>query len=122
MFCNILGISLQKDILLQTGYSKGLPPNLSSSQDRGQPTICVFWASRPPFREGFYFAIAYLDDILVASSSTDEHTSEVTQLVEWLNDSGIIVNPEKCVIGVSQVDILGYVLNAQGTVSGKVQL
>lgn len=37
------------------------------------------------------------------------------QLLERLNEFGIIVNPDKCVLGASQDEFLGYMMNAQGT-------
>lgn len=43
-------------------------------------------------------------DMLIASSSTDEHMSDLMQLFERLNDFGLIVNPEKYVLVASQVE------------------
>lgn len=46
-------------------------------------------------------AFAYLDDILFASSSTNEHLIYLAQLFERLNEFGIILNLNKCVPGDS---------------------
>ena len=45
------------------------------------------------------FVYVYLDDILVASSSTDEHCILLRQLFERLAEYGLVVNLQKCVLG-----------------------
>ena len=45
------------------------------------------------------FVYVYLDDILVASSSTEEHCIHLRQLFERLSEYGLVVNPQKCVLG-----------------------
>ena len=54
------------------------------------------------------FAYVYLDDILVASSSVDEHRQLLRQLFRKLADCGMIVNPQKCVFGQSSLEFLGH--------------
>ena len=45
------------------------------------------------------FVYIYLDDILVASNSADEHMKHLRQLFDRLADYGLVVNPKKCVLG-----------------------
>ena len=54
------------------------------------------------------FAYVYLDDILVASSSVDEHRQHLRQLFRKLADYGLVVNPQKCVIGQYSLEFLGH--------------
>ena len=54
------------------------------------------------------FAYVYLDDILVASSSVDEHRQHLRQLFRKLADYGLVVNPQKCVSGQSSLELLGH--------------
>ena len=49
------------------------------------------------------FVYIYLDDILVASNSPDEHTKHLRQLFDRLADYGLVVNPKKCVLGKSSL-------------------
>ena len=44
------------------------------------------------------FAYVYLDDILVASTSSDEHDKHLRQLFCRLADYVLVLNPHKCVL------------------------
>ena len=56
----------------------------------------------------------YLDDILVASSSVEEHCIHLRQLCERLAEYGLVVNPQKCVLGQSSLDFLGHRVTSDG--------
>ena len=58
----------------------------------------------------------YLDDILIASASPQQHVEDVRQVLDRLHSSGLSVNRKKCVLGVSQVNFLGHVVSASGIV------
>ena len=60
------------------------------------------------------FAYVYLDDILVASSSVDEHRQHLRQLFRKLADYGVVVNPQKCVFGQSSLEFLGHYVTSSG--------
>ena len=60
------------------------------------------------------FVYVYLDDILVASSSTEGHCIHLRQLFERLSEYGIVVNPQKCVLGQSSLDFLGHRITSDG--------
>ena len=60
------------------------------------------------------FAYVYLDDILVASSSVDEHRQHLRQLFRKLADYGLVVNPQKCVLGQSSLEFLGHYVTSSG--------
>ena len=65
------------------------------------------------FRD-FPFAYVYLDDILVASASADEHRIHLRQLFSRLADYGLVVNPQKCVLGQPSLEFLGHCVTAFG--------
>ena len=60
------------------------------------------------------FCFVYLDDILVFSTSPQEHLDHLRQIFEILSANGLVVNRAKCVLGVSELDFLGYHVNADG--------
>ena len=60
------------------------------------------------------FCFAYLDDILVASPSRDEHFSHLRLLFSRLSEYGIVVNPSKCVLGVPSLEFLGHHVDSEG--------
>ena len=52
------------------------------------------------------FAFIYLDDILVASHSQEEHQQHLVQLFNKLEKFGLIVNPDKCLFRVDRLAFL----------------
>ncbi|CAB0042177.1 unnamed protein product [Trichogramma brassicae] len=60
------------------------------------------------------FIFVYLDDILVASSSEQEHQIHLTEVVERLQRFSLQLNLDKCVIGQESVEFLGYVISPHG--------
>ena len=54
------------------------------------------------------FAFVCLDDILMASSSDDEHFGHLGQVFDLLSTNGLVVNKSKCVFGVTELDYLGH--------------
>ena len=63
---------------------------------------------------GLPFVFVYLDDLLVASDNDQEHDSHLRQLFDRLKAYGIVVNPLKCVFGVSSLTFLGHVVDEHG--------
>lgn len=64
---------------------------------------------------GLDFAYGYIDDVLVFSSSLEEHKQHLHQLFQRLKEYGILVNTSKCVLGQPEVSFLGYSVSAAGT-------
>ena len=60
----------------------------------------------------YYFV--YLDDILVASHTKEEHLQHLQQLFEILDQNGLVVNRKKCLFGQSSLDFLGHHVDADG--------
>lgn len=54
------------------------------------------------------FLFVYLDDILVASASAEDHLTRFRQLFERLSKHGLIINLAKCKFGWSSITFLGH--------------
>jgi transposase InsO family protein len=69
------------------------------------------------------FAYAYIDDILIASTSQAEHERHLRLLFARISEYGVLINSAKCVFGASEVTFLGHTVNADGTrpLHGKVE-
>ena len=63
---------------------------------------------------GLPFVLVYIDDVLIASANEDEHEAHLRQLFDRLHKYGIVINPLKCVFGVSSLSFLGHTVNEHG--------
>ena len=63
---------------------------------------------------GLPFCYTYIDDLLIASSSPEEHQSHLRQVLSCLSEHGIIINPAKSVLGVPHLNFLGHRVDANG--------
>ena len=52
---------------------------------------------------GFHFCYAYTDDVLIASSSYDEHVQHLQMVLERIQKYGVVINPSKCEFGVNSL-------------------
>ena len=50
---------------------------------------------------GLHFSYTYIDDVLVASSCTEEHIQHLRIILECFKQYGVIIKPSKCVLGVN---------------------
>ena len=57
---------------------------------------------------GLQFTYAYIDDLLITSSSADEHKHHLRAVFQCLNEYGIVINPLKCVFGLKELTFLGH--------------
>jgi hypothetical protein len=64
---------------------------------------------------GLDFCYVYIDDILIASSSPEEHVEHLKTVFSRLEKYGVVVNPNKCVFGQKEVRFLGYLVSGAGT-------
>ena len=53
---------------------------------------------------GLPFAYAYIDDILIASTPKEEHLKHLRLVFKRLTTYGVIINPNKCLFGVPELD------------------
>ena len=56
----------------------------------------------------------YLDDILIWSSSLDEHLERLDAVFKRLADAGLKLKPSKCSFFKDKVGYLGYVISSNG--------
>ena len=63
---------------------------------------------------GLDFCCVYIDDILVASASPEEHQRHLRLIFERLTHHGLIINPQKCIFGVSCIHFLGHLVDSDG--------
>ena len=63
---------------------------------------------------GLHFCYAYIDDLLIASVSPDEHKHHLRLVLERLDAHGVLINPAKCVFGADQLQFLGHHVDSQG--------
>jgi hypothetical protein len=60
------------------------------------------------------FCFVYLDDLLIASRSAEEHRHHLRQALLRLQENGLVINREKCVFGRQEVEFLGHRVAASG--------
>ncbi|MBW0541202.1 hypothetical protein O181_080917 [Austropuccinia psidii MF-1] len=60
------------------------------------------------------FVVVYLDDIMVFSSSQEEHVKHVASVLQRLRDNNLFAKASKCVFHSSSVEYLGYVVSSEG--------
>jgi len=55
-----------------------------------------------------------MEDLLVASENEEQHEQHLREIFTRLQLHGLVLNGEKCVLGVSQVEYLGHLVTASG--------
>jgi Reverse transcriptase (RNA-dependent DNA polymerase) len=63
---------------------------------------------------GLSFCFIYLDDVLVASPDHVAHVQHLREVLQRLQDHGLVINAEKCQFGVAEIDYLGHRISASG--------
>lgn len=56
----------------------------------------------------------YFDDILVSAENESEHLKTLKRVLTALQEAGITLNKEKCVLAQNAVEFLGHILTAEG--------
>jgi transposase InsO family protein len=60
------------------------------------------------------FAFIYLDDLLVASKSPEEHHIHLREVFHRLHTNGLVLNLDKCLFGQQTIEFLGHNVSAAG--------
>lgn len=63
---------------------------------------------------GLDFVFTFIDDILVASKSEQEHRCHLNEIFKRLDENGIAINQAKCEFGKPEVEFLGYLVSKEG--------
>lgn len=58
--------------------------------------------------------VTYVDDIVVISNKKDSHIDDLTETFANLRGSGLRLNPEKCIFGITKGKMLGCLVSARG--------
>lgn len=56
------------------------------------------------------FVIVFFDDILVYSSSAEEHVTHLREVLNILRDNSFFIKKSKSAFGVSTIDYLGHII------------
>ena len=56
----------------------------------------------------------YIDDVLIASTTPEEHLQHLRVVFERLTAYGMVINPNKCIFGVPELDFLGHHIDRNG--------
>ena len=62
---------------------------------------------------GLDFAFYYMDDLLVVSSSPEEHARHIRLVLERLAEYGLTINPNKYVWGAPSLEFLGHRISSE---------
>ena len=62
----------------------------------------------------FNFVFAYIDDILIAPSSFQEHANHLKMVFQRLKDFSLRINLSKCQFGETKLEFLGYLIDQEG--------
>ena len=60
------------------------------------------------------FAFVFMDDILVASRTRQEHRQHLRELFERLQQHGLVLHLAKCQFGCTEIDFLGHHISRHG--------
>ena len=63
---------------------------------------------------GLHFAFVYIDDVLVASRSREEHREHLKTVLGRLSSAGLVLNVAKCSFAQSEVEFLGHHVSCKG--------
>ena len=63
---------------------------------------------------GIPSAYAYIDDVLIASPTPEQHLDDLRTVFTRLASHGIVINPNKCLFGVPELDFLGHHIDCHG--------
>jgi len=58
--------------------------------------------------------ICYLDDILIYSRNVQDHMKHVTEILQALEEAGLLLKPEKCEFHTTEVEFLGFTVKPGG--------
>jgi hypothetical protein len=64
----------------------------------------------------------YMDDIVVAGKNKEDHLADLAETFANMRDAQLWLNPEKCVFGVRQGKILGYLVSHRGIEANPIKI
>ena len=72
---------------------------------------------------GLDICFGCIDDLLLASSSPEEHVRHLRLVLQSLAEHGLTIDPSKCIFSVPSLDVLGHFVSSEGIrpIEDKVQ-
>ena len=70
----------------------------------------VFTRMMRKLLDGLPRVIHYIDDVLIFSSSWEEHVDDVRRVLEAFRDANLTARPSKCHMGCSTLEFLGHIV------------
>ena len=64
--------------------------------------------------QGLECCYAYIDDLLIASPTPEDHKQHLRSVLKRLSNHSILINPAKCVWGATELQFLGHLVDSQG--------
>jgi len=58
--------------------------------------------------------IVYIDDLIVTGGTLKEHNQQLKKVLDRAREVNLKFNKSKCIIGVTEVKLLGHVFNSEG--------
>ena len=74
----------------------------------------IFQCTMETLLRGLPMVVVYIDDILIAGRSQEEHHTNLARVLQRLKDAGIRLKREKCSFCLSKVEYLGHSISAEG--------
>ena len=62
--------------------------------------------------QGLDFAAAYIDDLIIFSSTWEEHLQHIQSVLEKLREAGLTAKAKKCEFGASECAYLGHIVGS----------
>ena len=62
--------------------------------------------------QGLECCYAYINDLLIASLTPEDHKQHLRSVLERLNNHGILINPAKYVWGATKLQFLGHLVDS----------
>ena len=63
---------------------------------------------------GIPSAYVYIDDVLIASPTPEQHIDDLRAVFSRLASHGVVINPNKCLFGMPSLDFLGHHIDRHG--------
>ena len=65
-------------------------------------------------RDMSHFNLAYLDDVIIFSSSIEEHLKPINLIFDQLREHNVKMQTSKCIFMQSETQYLGFIVNDKG--------
>jgi len=74
----------------------------------------IFQSVMDQMLNGLEHVCCFIDDILISSATLEEHKVQLEQVLQRLQENGVLVNKSKCEFAVPEVQYLGHRIDADG--------